>query len=453
MKWKIKAAVSVLMSLGFLTAAAALVRTIQLAKVKGSDFTYELVWLTMWTWLEAAIAAIVANMPTIKPLFSRHPSRRTTPQEVQSSERIKSSGKAASHKQSTQSSQRFLGKNSRLDDEYEASLMPLSPLRYPPISRPMNVHHTYSDMAIGFIGLGVMGYPMVSNLVQKLSTQVHVFDVQREACERIKDAGGSKINDVVLTMLPEGTHVRSVYLDTADSIIEADLTHKLLIDCSTIDTATSLSVKELLASTCSSCSFVDAPVSGGVLGAEKATMTFMVGCAQSSPLLPRVRELLLLMGGNVIACGGPSLGLTAKLCNNYCSGLIAIATSEAMNIGIRSGMDPRVLSDVFKVSLAGSTINEKWNPCPGVVPDAPASNGYKPGFRLELMRKDFNLAVETAKRVDANLALGEAGLSVYSQAMTDDRCKGLDSRVVYRYLNGEEDWKAKLGLRDDHHPQ
>lgn len=245
-------------------------------------------------------------------------------------------------------------------------------------------------------------------------------------------------------MLPEGAHVKQCYLTDSGSIVHADLSDKLIIDCSTIDPTTSLQVKEQLSVAHPNSSFFDAPVSGGVLGAERATLTFMVGCSANAADFARVNAVLSLMGGNIIACGGPSLGLTAKLCNNYCSGLIAIATSEAMNIGIKSGMDPRVLKEVFSVSLAGSTINNKWNPVPGVVPDAPASKGYKPGFRLELMRKDFALAVRTAKLVGANLALGETGLDVYTKAMDDERCKGLDSRVVYRFLGGEEDWQSRF---------
>lgn len=245
-------------------------------------------------------------------------------------------------------------------------------------------------------------------------------------------------------MVPEGSHVKAVYLTEGTGILAADIGSKLFIDSSTIDTATSLEVAEAVKKRSSSAAFYDAPVSGGILGAQKATMTFMLGCAKSSPDLDRATALLSLMGGNVIPCGGPSLGLTAKLCNNYCSGLIAIATSEAMNIGIKSGMDPRVLADVFHVSLAQSCINDKWNPCPGVVPDAPASKGYKPGFKINLMRKDFNLAVETANRVGAQLALGDKGLEVYTEAMQDEKCKDLDSRVVYRYLGGDEDWKERF---------
>ena len=150
------------------------------------------------------------------------------------------------------------------------------------------------------------------------------------------------------------------------------------------------------------------------------------------------------MGRNLVACGGPSLGLTAKLCNNYCSGLIAIAVSEAMNIGMRSGMDPRVLASVFHSSTAQSSICDDWCPVPGLCPDAPASHGYKGGFKVQLMRKDFGLAVDTAQRVGARLALGDKGLEVYTEAMSDPDCKDLDSRVVFRYLGGDENWEGKL---------
>lgn len=256
------------------------------------------------------------------------------------------------------------------------------------------------------------------------------------------------IQDLILTMLPEGSHVKSVYLDENNGVLaSSSLNGKVLIDCSTIDTASSLLVRD----TCKerfgdSVSFYDSPVSGGVLGAEKATLTFMLGCAASDPNITLLTSLLGLMGGNIFPCGGASLGLTAKLCNNYCSGLIAIAVSEAMNIGIRSGMDPRVLANVFHTSTAQSAICDDWCPVPGLCPEAPASKGYQGGFRVELMKKDFALGVDTAERVGARLALGKEGLGVYEGACKDEECKGLDSRVVYRYLGGEEEWMKKGGF-------
>lgn len=157
-------------------------------------------------------------------------------------------------------------------------------------------------------------------------------------------------------MVPEGSHVRSVYLAPETGVLAADVSGKILIDCSTIDTATSLAVREETLSRYPTASFFDAPVSGGVLGAERATLTFMIGASEEDQKLPLLKGLLGKMGRTLVACGGPSLGLTAKLCNNYCSGLIAIAVSEAMIIGMKSGMDPRVLASVFHSSTAQSAI-------------------------------------------------------------------------------------------------
>lgn len=253
-------------------------------------------------------------------------------------------------------------------------------------------------------------------------------------------------------MVPEGRHVKQVYLDPEKGVLASDVSNKILIDSSTIDTASSLEVREATLAKYPDAYFVDAPVSGGVLGAQKATLTFMIGASESDPKLPLLKDLLGKMGKTLVACGGPSLGLTAKLCNNYCSGLIAIAVSEAMNIGIKSGMDPRVLASVFHSSTAQSAICDDWCPVPGLCPEAPASKGYKGGFKVQLMRKDFGLAVETAGRVGANLRLGDEGLKVYTETMNDEKCKDLDSRVVFRYLGGEEDWEKKLAAKTQDQP-
>jgi 3-hydroxyisobutyrate dehydrogenase len=241
-------------------------------------------------------------------------------------------------------------------------------------------------------------------------------------------------------MVPEGSHVKSVYLTPETGVLAATISSKILIDCSTIDTATSLLVRDETKKKFPDASFYDAPVSGGSLGAIKGTLTFMVGCSEDDHHYPLLKDLLGMMGASIFPCGGPALGLTAKLCNNYCSGLIAIATSEAMNIGMRAGMDPRVLAAVFKTSTAQSAISDIFNPVPGLSPEAPPSKGYKGGFKVQLMKKDFGLAVETAERVGAKLVLGEVGLRTYEEASLDERCRDLDSRVVYRYLGGNENW-------------
>ncbi|KAK0361363.1 hypothetical protein LTR91_001930 [Friedmanniomyces endolithicus] len=322
---------------------------------------------------------------------------------------------------------------------------------------------------IGWIGLGAMGYPIATNLLKKMSpdTQFHVYDVVQASVDKFVEDGAGRVHacmsskevtdksDLILSMVPEGSHVRAVYLDPSTGVLASpSLSNpKLLIDCSTIDPATSLAVRSALTTQHPLASFIDTPVSGGVLGAQKATLTFMLGCSEMDPHLPLLQALLGLMGGNLFPCGGPSLGLTAKLCNNYCSSLITLATCEAMNLGIASGMDPRVLANIFHTSTAQSAIADDWNPVPGLCPEAPASRGYVGGFRVGLMAKDVGLAVESAEAVGVELVLGRVGLGVYRKAAGDERYRELDSRVVYRVLGGREDWRGdfpgEVGMRRD----
>ncbi|RYP65715.1 hypothetical protein DL771_008160 [Monosporascus sp. 5C6A] len=299
---------------------------------------------------------------------------------------------------------------------------------------------------IGFIGLGAMGKPMVMNLARKLipGSRLYVHDAVAAAMEEVEGLCASATN-IILTMLPEGAHVKSVYLDPESGIIASlsrtstrPFPDKLLIDSSTIDTATNLHVKEQLSPF--TTSFYDAPVSGGVIGATNATIAFFLGSSTSDANLTRLTPLLQTMGGKVIPCGGPSLGLAAKLSNNYLSGVITIACSEAMDMGMRAGIDADVLASVFAAGTAQNTICDVFNPVPGVCPKAPSSNGYTGGFRVQLMKKDFGLAMDMARRVGARNALGASGLGIYTAASEAEDCRDRDSRVVYRYLGGKEDW-------------
>ncbi|KAH7118603.1 NAD binding domain of 6-phosphogluconate dehydrogenase-domain-containing protein [Dactylonectria estremocensis] len=312
-------------------------------------------------------------------------------------------------------------------------------------------------LKLGFIGLGAMGLPMASNLISKAppGSTLRVYDISENSmrtlverhpvsvviCRSPKDV--SQKAEIIFTMLPEGSHVRSVYLDPSTGILGPGMSARLLVDCSTIDTKTSLQVARETETHDSKARFYDAPVSGGTLGAEAASLTIMMGCADdgSDAQYALLDRLLRLMGKTVVACGGPGMGLTAKLCNNYCSGLISLATAEAMNMGMRSGMDPRVLSRIFASSTAQSTICDKWNPVPGICPDAPSSKGYAGGFKVQLMAKDFGLAVAAADEVGAKLVLGRAGLEAYEGASRDKRCRDRDSRVLFRYIGGREDWE------------
>ncbi|KAK4185883.1 NAD binding domain of 6-phosphogluconate dehydrogenase-domain-containing protein [Podospora australis] len=323
----------------------------------------------------------------------------------------------------------------------------------------MSSDNSTIPLSVGFVGLGAMGRPMVANLARKLpaGSRIYVHDVVptvvEELCTEfagIVDKSDSAMNvaqlsEIVITMLPEGSHVKLVHLDPESGIIAAKFADdKVIIDCSTIDTTTSLSVKAALTAASPLLSFYDAPVSGGVLGAINATMAFFLGCSHNDPNLHRLTAFLSLMGGKVIPCGGPSLGLAAKLSNNYLSGIITVACAEAMDMGMRAGINARTLASVFAAGTAQNTICDVFNPVPGVCPKAPSSNGYKNGFRVQLMRKDIGLAVDMARTVGAKNVLGISGLGVYAAASEASDCQDLDSRVVYRYLGGREDWEQEV---------
>ncbi|KAK7472431.1 hypothetical protein VKT23_000546 [Stygiomarasmius scandens] len=240
----------------------------------------------------------------------------------------------------------------------------------------------------GWVGLGQMGYPMVTNLRRKLpkDRSLVIYDLDRSTCERfMKDwmddteqgQGGvgelsivgnakevAENSDCFISIVPEGSHVKAVYLTPEIGALAANTAGKLFIDCSTIDRATSLEVGAAVHASSPSVPalFFDAPVSGGTLGASKATLTFMVGSSPTNPIFPTLRSIFSLMGNPNAICpiGGPSLGLAAKLSNNYLSGLSALATAEAMNLGMRLGIDPHVLKGVFETSSASNYTNCPW---------------------------------------------------------------------------------------------
>lgn len=307
----------------------------------------------------------------------------------------------------------------------------------------------------GFIGLGQMGYQMAKNLQSKLSPndKVILFDINNDAMRKLaaemksSQAGGASVElaetafdaskeaDTVVTVLPEPVHVKSVY----ESILTSSLPQKkrLFIDCSTIDPSTSRAVAQSVTDATSGQNhFVDAPMSGGVVGATAGTLTFMLGCADS--LVPQVETILLRMGRRVLHCGKQGTGLCAKLANNYLLAINNIATAEAMNLGIRWGLDPKTLAGIINVSTGKCWPSEINNPVPGVVETAPASRDYSGGFGVSLMRKDLGLAIQAAQEAGATLELAGKAREVYEGAEKADKCKGKDFSVVYRYMNGKE---------------
>ncbi|GAB7362748.1 hypothetical protein MBLNU230_g3053t2 [Neophaeotheca triangularis] len=308
------------------------------------------------------------------------------------------------------------------------------------------------DASYGFIGLGQMGYPMAKNLRSKIgqNDSLRVHDVNPAVTQRFAEEMGNvtvakdvrevaEHSETIFTVLPEPSHVQNVFqqmLRPPTLLSKTPNTqHRLFIDCSTIDPKSSAEVANATHSS-GQGKFIDAPMSGGVLGAEAGELTFMMGAAPE--LTDRAREVLSLMGKRVVHLGPQTSGLKGKLANNYLLALNNIATAEAMNMGIRWGLDPAVLADMINTATGKCWPSEKNNPVPGVNPKAPASNGYAGGFGTALMLKDLKLALKSAAEADIVPQLGAYAKEIYTAVEGDGKCKGKDFSVVYRYIGGRE---------------
>lgn len=253
------------------------------------------------------------------------------------------------------------------------------------------------------------------------------------------------LQDTIITSLPEPHHVKSVF----ETILASSLPPapsgdmRLFIDCSTIDPTTSREVASLVhnhkneshsPTGHSENTFIDAPVSGGVVGARAGGLTFMVGAPKE--LMGRIEPILLLMGKKVWYMGPQGAGLSGKLANNYALAINNIGAAEAMNLGISWGLDPKALADLMNSATGKSWPSEINNPVPGVKDTAPASRDYEGGFGVSLMKKDLKLAIAAAKEAGARLELAEKAQQVYEE--TEKQYKGKDFSVVYRWLGGKE---------------
>jgi 3-hydroxyisobutyrate dehydrogenase len=268
---------------------------------------------------------------------------------------------------------------------------------------------------IGFIGLGNMGAPMAANLV-KSGDSVIGFDVvaaarQQSAQSGIEIAPTPKAcvekADVIVTMLPAGEHVRSVWGEVLPSAKRG----ALFIDCSTIDVTSARAAHALAGER--GIAALDAPVSGGVAGAKAATLTFMVG--GSVEAFARGKPVLERMGKRVVHCGDAGNGQAAKICNNMILGASMIAVSEAFVLGEKLGLSHQALFDVASASSGQCWSLTSYCPVPGPVPASPANNGYKPGFAAALMLKDLKLAREAAGAVHVKTAIGTHAAEIYER--------------------------------------
>jgi len=290
---------------------------------------------------------------------------------------------------------------------------------------------------IAFIGVGNMGGPMARNLL-KAGNKLSVFDLSAAVLEPVIKAGASqsptandaaKDADVVITMLPAGHHVRGVYLDKG--ILSAAKKGALLIDCSTIDIDSARAVHT--AAEKSGFDFLDAPVSGGVGGAEGGTLTFM--CGGSDAAFERAKPVLEKMGKKIAHAGGAGAGQAAKICNNMMLGISMIGTCEAFTLGEKLGLDPQKLFDIMSTSSGQSWSLTTYCPVPGPVPTAPSNRDYAGGFATALMLKDLKLAQNAALSAGANTPLGAEAAQLYSLFAAQGH-SGVDFSGIVKMLRG-----------------
>ncbi len=291
---------------------------------------------------------------------------------------------------------------------------------------------------IGFIGLGNMGGPMAANLV-KAGHDVTATDLSIGAVDRAVEAGcqrgetvaaAVKDADVVVTMLPAGAHVRSVYTEDYGVIANAK-EGALFIDSSTVDVDSARAV--ITAATDKGFAMVDAPVSGGVAAATAGSLTFMVGGEKQS--FEAARPILEAMGKNIFHAGDAGNGQVAKIANNMLLGITMIGTCEAFNLAEKLGLDAQTFFDISSTASGQSWSMTSYCPAAGPVPTAPSNNDYKPGFAAAMMLKDMRLAQEAAHQAKAATPLGaqaEALFALMESAGKDD----LDFSGVMKLIRG-----------------
>ncbi|EUC28618.1 hypothetical protein COCCADRAFT_30161 [Bipolaris zeicola 26-R-13] len=324
----------------------------------------------------------------------------------------------------------------------------------------------FDRTSVAFIGLGVMGYPMAVNLRKKMSPEVTlcICDVSETALSRFQaemsGEGPIKVvkngfeaanaSDIVLSMLPSSAAVKSVYCDPQTGILggakvafQKSRAPKLLMECGTIESDTIAEVARSVSDTSRELgdneylSFVDAPVSGGPMGAEAGTLTFMVGTDRPDQTFDTVKQVLNTMGspGGIFLCGDIGAGTAFKVINNYLSAITSLAASEALNIGSKLGLNIATLTDVINASGGQCWVTSKSNPVPGIQPNTPASRDYEGGFRIELCRKVLKMGSDLAASVGARTVLDRSTLKAFDECMSDPRYSGKDARVVYKWLN------------------
>jgi len=272
---------------------------------------------------------------------------------------------------------------------------------------------------IAFIGVGNMGNPMAENLI-KAEKKVRVYDVSKEMIDKAKEKKFDIANNIddllkdsvstVITMLPAGKHSKEVYLGK-DGIINKVSKDCLLIDCSTIDIKTSVEIGTKAKE--KGIKMIDAPVSGGIMGAKNATLTFLVGGSKDA--FDLAKPLLEIMGKNIFHAGELGCGNGAKICNNMALGISMIGASEALMLAKRLNIDIKKVHEIMKNASGNSWPISVYPPLPGLKEGVPSNNKYRPGFSAGMMSKDLKLAIECAEEVKANTPLGSNANNIYDK--------------------------------------
>ncbi len=292
---------------------------------------------------------------------------------------------------------------------------------------------------IAFIGVGNMGNPMANQLV-KAGKDVRVFDVSSEVIKIAKKSGLNVINSMdelldgagtVISMLPEGKHVKSLYLGEK-GILKKISKDCLIIDCSTIDIETSLELgneaKKL------GIKMIDAPVTGGVMGARVGKLNFLVGGSDEAVVI--AKPLFDIMGQKILHAGEQGSGVGVKICNNMSLGISMIASAESLMLAKRLKMDVKKVHQIIKEASGNNWAMTNYTPLPNLTEGVPSNNKYRPGFTASMMKKDLNLARDAAKSVNASTPLGKMALEIFSK-FCDDGDSETDYSGISKMIGGD----------------
>ncbi len=286
-------------------------------------------------------------------------------------------------------------------------------------------------MKVGFIGLGNMGAPMAANLA-RAGHEVRGHDLAAPCPEGVtwaaSGAEAARGAEVVITMLPDGAILRTV----AAELIPAMDKGAILLDCSTVDVDSARAVADQAAQ--AGLMALDAPVSGGVGGAQAGTLTFMVGGPEEAHA--RALPLLEIMGARAVHCGPAGAGQSAKICNNMILGATMIVTCEAFALADKLGLSRQAMFDVVSTSSGQSWSLTTYCPAPGVGPTSPADNDYRPGFAADLMLKDLRLSQQAAESHDADTPLGSAAMTLYARFVEEEGGTGKDFSAMLPRFEG-----------------